>query len=161
MADTKNQKTNAMRILDRKKIPYRANYYHCEEFIDAIQIADMLQQSYDQTFKTLVSVGKTGKYYVFVIPIHKELDLKAAARSVREKSIEMLHVKDLKEITGYIRGGCTAIGMKKEYPTVIDSSFSAFDEIIVSGGALGVQIFIAPSDFIRATNAKTENITVQ
>ena len=150
-----------MRILDRKKIPYRANYYHCEEFIDAIQIADMLQQSYDQTFKTLVSVGKTGKYYVFVIPIHKELDLKAAARSVREKSIEMLHVKDLKEITGYIRGGCTAIGMKKEYPTVIDSSFSAFDEIIVSGGALGVQIFIAPSDFIRATNAKTENITVQ
>ena len=150
-----------MRILDRKKIPYRANYYHCEEFIDAIQIADMLQQSYDQTFKTLVSVGRTGKYYVFVIPIHKELDLKAAARSVREKSIEMLHVKDLKEITGYIRGGCTAIGMKKEYPTVIDSSFSAFDEIIVSGGALGVQIFIAPSDFIRATNAKTENITVQ
>lgn len=150
-----------MRILDRKKIPYRANYYHCEGFIDAIQIADMLQQSYDQTFKTLVSVGKTGKYYVFVIPIHKELDLKAAARSVREKSIEMLHVKDLKEITGYIRGGCTAIGMKKEYPTVIDSSFSAFDEIIVSGGALGVQIFIAPSDFIRATNAKTENITVQ
>lgn len=154
------QKTNAMRILERKKIPYRANFYHCEEFIDAIQIADLLHQDYDQTFKTLVSVGKSGKYYVFVIPIQKELDLKAAAKCVNEKSIEMLHVKDLKEITGYIRGGCTAIGMKKEYPTVIDSSISGFDEIIVSGGALGVQIFISPENFLRATNAKTEHITV-
>ncbi len=154
------QKTNAMRILERKKIPYRANFYHCEEFIDAIQIADLLHQDYDQTFKTLVSVGKSGKYYVFVIPIQKELDLKAAAKSVKEKSIEMLHVKDLKEVTGYIRGGCTAIGMKKEYPTVIDSSISGFDEIIVSGGALGVQIFISPENFLRATNAKTEHITV-
>ncbi len=154
------QKTNAMRILERKKIPYRANFYHCEEFIDAIQIADLLHQDYDQTFKTLVSVGKSGKYYVFVIPIQKELDLKAAAKSVKEKSIEMLHVKDLKEVTGYIRGGCTAIGMKKEYPTVIDSSISGFDEIIVSGGALGVQLFISPANFLRATNAKTELITV-
>ena len=153
------QKTNAMRILERKKIPYRANFYHCEEFIDAIQIADLLHQDYDQTFKTLVSVGKSGKYYVFVIPIQKELDLKAAAKCVNEKSIEMLHVKDLKEVTGYIRGGCTAIGMKKEYPTVIDSSISGFDEIIVSGGALGVQIFISPENFLRATNAKTEHIT--
>ena len=154
------QKTNAMRILERKKIPYRANFYHCEEFIDAIQIADLLHQDYDQTFKTLVSVGKSGKYYVFVIPIQKELDLKAVAKSVKEKSIEMLHVKDLKEVTGYIRGGCTAIGMKKEYPTVIDSSISGFDEIIVSGGALGIQIFISPENFLRATNAKTEHITV-
>ena len=160
MSEAKMQKTNAMRILERKKIPYRANYYHCEEFIDAIQIADLLHQDYDQTFKTLVSVGKSGKYYVFVIPIQKELDLKAAAKCVNEKSIEMLHVKDLKEITGYIRGGCTAIGMKKEYPTVIDSSISGFDEIIVSGGALGVQIFISPENFLRATNAKTEHITV-
>ena len=154
------QKTNAMRILERKKIPYRANFYHCEEFIDAIQIADLLHQDYDQTFKTLVSVGKSGKYYVFVIPIQKELDLKAAAKCVNEKSIELLHVKDLKEVTGYIRGGCTAIGMKKEYLTVIDSSISGFDEIIVSGGALGVQIFISPENFLRATNAKTEHITV-
>ena len=160
MSEAKMQKTNAMRILERKKIPYRANYYHCEEFIDAIQIADLLHQDYDQTFKTLVSVGKSGKYYVFVIPIQKELDLKAAAKCVNEKSIEMLHVKDLKEITGYIRGGCTAIGMKKEYPTVIDSSISGFDEIIVSGGALGVEIFISPENFLRATNAKTEHITV-
>ena len=160
MSEAKMQKTNAMRILERKKIPYRANFYHCEEFIDAIQIADLLHQDYDQTFKTLVSVGKSGKYYVFVIPILKELDLKAAAKSVKEKSIEMLHVKDLKEVTGYIRGGCTAIGMKKEYPTVIDSSISGFDEIIVSGGALGVQIFISPENFLRATNAKTEHITV-
>ncbi len=160
MADAKNQKTNAMRILDRKKIPYRANYYHCDEFIDAVRIADLLHQSYEQTFKTLVSVGKSGKYYVFVIPIHKELDLKAAAKSVQEKSIEMLHVKDLKEVTGYIRGGCTAIGMKKDFPTVIDSSFADFEEIIVSGGAIGVQIFISPENFLLATRAKTEHITV-
>jgi Cys-tRNA(Pro)/Cys-tRNA(Cys) deacylase len=154
----KSQKTNAMRILDQKKIPYRANFYHCTEVIDAVHIADMLCQPYAQTFKTLVSTGKSGRYYVFVIPIAQELDLKAAAKSVGEHSIELLHVKDLKEITGYIRGGCTAIGMKKNYPTVIDESCLAFDEIIISGGALGVQIFIAPADFLRAAQAKTAHI---
>ena len=160
MSENKTQKTNAMRILDRAKIPYRANFYECSEFVDGIQIANLLHQPYERSFKTLVSVGKRGRYYVFVIPIASELDLKAAARSVQEKSIELLHVKDLKEVTGYIRGGCTAIGMKKNYPTVIDSSFSAFDEIIISGGALGVQLFIAPKDFIAATNAKAAQITV-
>ena len=148
-----------MRILDRKKIPYRANYYHCEEFIDAIQIADMLQQSYDQTFKTLVSVGKTGKYYVFVIPIHKELDLKAAARSVREKSIEMLHVKDLKEITGYIRGGCTAVGMKKQYPVLLSDKMRGAEYVYVSGGRRGVQLRLSPGDLARAANAGFADIT--
>ena len=150
-----------MRILDKMRIPYRANYYSCDEFIDGVHIADMLGQPYEQTYKTLVSKGKTGGYYVFVIPIAEELDLKAAAKSVNEKSIELLHVKDLKNVTGYVRGGCTAIGMKKAYPTVIDESFDLFDEIIISGGALGVQIFISPEGFIRATGAKTGDICVK
>lgn len=154
-------KTNAMRILEKNGIPYRANYYSCGEFIDGIHIADLLGQPYEQTFKTLVSVGKSGRYYVFVIPIALELDLKAAARSVGEKSIELLHVKDLKDVTGYIRGGCTAIGMKKPYPTVIDASFADFEEIIISGGALGVQLFITPENFMKATGAKAEHITVE
>ena len=155
-----NNKTNAMRILDKAHIPYRANFYTCDEFIDGVHIADMLGQPYEQTFKTLVSTGKSGKYYVFVIPIAQELDLKAAAKSVNEKSIELLHVKDLKNVTGYIRGGCTAIGMKKPYPTVIDESFLRFEEIIISGGALGVQLFITPDNFIKATGANYAHITI-
>ena len=161
MSELKQQKTNAMRLLDRKKIPYRANYYECDTFIDGIRIADMLGQPYDCTFKTLVSVGKSGRYYVFVIPIAEELDLKAAAKSVNEKSVAMLHVKDLKDVTGYIRGGCTPIGMKKDYPTVIDTACMRFDEIIISGGALGVQIFLSPQDFIRAANALCADITLK
>ena len=160
MPAKKSQKTNAMRILDKKGIPYAVNYYDCDTFIDGIHIADMLGQPYDITFKTLVSVGKTGNYYVFVIPIAEELDLKAAAKSVNEKSVELLHVKDLKDVTGYIRGGCTAIGMKKEFPTVVHESVFYFDEIIISGGALGVQIFISPQNFIKATRASAANITV-
>lgn len=158
MAKDKNQKTNAMRILDKKKIPYKVNYYECDEFIDGIHIADMLSQSYDMTFKTLVAQGKSGEYFVFVLPINRELDLKKAAKSVGEKSVSLLHVKDIKAITGYVRGGCTAIGMKKQYRTVIDSSALKFQEIIISGGALGVQLFISPKDFLKATNAKAENI---
>ena len=158
MAKDKNVKTNAMRILEKSKIPYRANYYECDEFIDGIHLADMLSQSYDMTFKTLVAVGKSKENYVFVLPIDKELDLKKAAKSVGEKSVELLHVKDIKNVTGYIRGGCTPIGMKKQFKTVIHSSILDFDEIIVSGGALGVQLFIAPEGLIRAANAITENI---
>lgn len=158
MAKDKQIKTNAMRILDRNKIKYRVNYYECEEFIDGIHIADMLSQPYDSTFKTLVMVGKSGEHYVFVIPIDREVDMKKAARSVGEKSVEMIHVKDIKDITGYIRGGCTPIGMKKQFKTVIHSSVLDFDEIIISGGMIGAQIFINPSDLIKVTRAKTEDI---
>ena len=158
MAKDKNVKTNAMRILEKKKIPYRANYYTCDEFIDGMHIADKLSQSYDMSFKTLVAVGKSKENYVFVLPVHKELDLKKAAKSVGEKSVELLHVKDIRDVTGYIRGGCTAIGMKKQFKTVIHASCLDFDEIIISGGALGIQLFIKPSDFLLATDGKTENI---
>ena len=158
MAKDKNIKTNAMRILEKKKIPFRANFYICEEFIDGVHIADKLGQSYDVSFKTLVAVGKSKQNYVFVLPVDKELDLKKAAKSVGEKSVELLHVKVIKDVTGYIRGGCTAIGMKKQFPTVIHSSCMESEEIIISGGALGVQLFLKPQDFLLAANARAEDI---
>lgn len=158
MAKEKQVKTNAMRILDRNKIKYRVNFYECEEFIDGVHIADMLSQPYEKTFKTLVMVGKSGEHYVFVIPIDKEVDMKKAAKAVGEKSVEMIHVKEIKDVTGYIRGGCTPIGMKKQFRTVIHISVLDFDEVIVSGGMIGAQIFIKPSDLIKVTGAKTEDI---
>lgn len=158
MAKDKQVKTNAMRILDRNKISYRVNLYDCDEFIDGVHIADMLSQPYDKSFKTLVMHGKSGEHYVFVLPIDKEVDMKKAAKAVGEKSVEMIHVKDIKAITGYIRGGCTPLGMKKQFVTVIHSSALLFDEIIISGGMLGAQIFINPKDLIAVTGAKTEDI---
>src|SRR5574344_2250580 len=109
----KEVKTNAMRILDRNKINYTLNMYTCDDFIDGVHVADQLGQSYDQSFKTLVTVGKSKNYYVFVLPIAEELDMKKAAKAVSEKSVEMLHVKDINSVTGYVRGGCTPIGMKR------------------------------------------------
>lgn len=156
----KDIKTNAMRILDKNKIPYQVNTYECEEFIDGVHIADMMGQSYDQSFKTLVTVGKSGEHYVFALPIDRELDLKKAARAVGEKSVEMIHVKDINQITGYIRGGCTPIGMKKNYVTVLHSSILTLDVVIISGGRIGSQIQLKPDDLIRVTNAKVEDICV-
>ncbi len=156
----KDIKTNAMRILDKNKIPYQVNTYECEEFIDGVHVADMMGQSYDQSFKTLVTVGKSGEHYVFALPIDRELDLKKAARAVGEKSVEMIHVKDINQITGYIRGGCTPIGMKKNYVTVLHSSILTLDEVIISGGRIGSQIQLKPDDLIRVTNAKVEDICV-
>ena len=158
MAKDKLLKTNAMRILDKSKIPYRVNYYECDEFIDGVHIADKLSQSYDMSFKTLVAVGKSKENYVFCLPVDKELDLKKAAKSVGEKSVELLHVKDIKNITGYIRGGCTPIGMKKQFKTVIHASAQEFSEIIISGGALGVQLFLKPDDLSKLIGAKFESI---
>ena len=159
MSHAKNTKTNAMRQLDREKIPYRVQYYDCDTFIDAVHIADLLGQPYERTFKTLVTTGKSGAHYVFVIPIAQALDLKKAAKTVGEKHVEMLHVKDILSVTGYIRGGCTPIGMKKQFPTVLDESALQFDEIIISGGCLGAQIHLAPGDLVRATGAAVAAIT--
>lgn len=159
MSKDKAVKTNAMRILDKNKIPYKVNYYECDEFIDGVHIADKLSQPYEISFKTLVTVGKSGEHFVFVLPVDKEIDMKKAAKAVGEKNVEMLHVKDIKSVTGYIRGGCTAIGMKKNFKTVIDSSAVDFDEIIISGGALGVQLMLSPQNFLKAVNGKAENIT--
>lgn len=158
MAKEKDNKTNAMRILDKNKIDYKVNNYECDEFIDGVHIADMLGQPYKSTFKTLVTEGKTKNYYVFAIPIDLELDMKKAAKAVGEKSIEMVHVKDINAVTGYIRGGCTPIGMKKQYKTVYHSTIKDFDEIIISGGKLGTQIIIKPDDLIKVTRAEVTDI---
>lgn len=158
MSKDKQIKTNAMRILDKKKIPYKVNYYECDEFIDGVHIADKLSQPYEISFKTLVTKGKSGGYFVFALPVDKELDMKKAAKAAGEKSIEMVHVKDIKDLTGYIRGGCTAIGMKKQFPTTIDISAENFDEIIVSGGALGIQLMLSPQNLLKATGGKTADI---
>lgn len=151
--DKTRNKTNAMRILDTKKIPYTIYTYECDEFIDAIQIADMLSLPHEKVYKTLITQGTSKNYYVFVIPIAEELDMKKAARSVGEKSVAMLHVKDINAVTGYIRGGCTAIGMKKQYVTRIDQSAQKLDRIIVSGGKLGMQLELTPQDLAAASGA--------
>ena len=157
----KEVKTNAMRILDRLKLPYTLNSYECKEFIDGVHIADMLGQDPAQSFKTLVCSGKGGGYYVFVLPVARELDLKKAARAVGAKAVELLPVKEINAVTGYIRGGCTAIGMKKQHPTVIDQSAGEFDRIIISGGRIGSQIFLAPDDFIKATGGSYGDILAE
>ena len=157
----KEVKTNAMRILDRNKIKYTLNTYQCDNFVDGVSIADALGQDYDMSFKTLVTVGKSRHYYVLAIPIAEELDMKKAAKVVGEKSVEMLHVKDINKVTGYIRGGCTPIGMKKQYPTVVHESAKLYDTIIVSGGRLGAQILLNPDDLIKVTGGKYEDIIVK
>ncbi len=154
---TKN-KTNAMRMLDTKKIPYTTHTYECDEFIDAIQIADLLGLPHEKVYKTLVTQGTSKNYYVYVIPIAEELDMKKAAKSVGEKSVSMLHVKDINTVTGYIRGGCTAIGMKKQYVTRIDQSAQNIDKIIVSGGKLGMQLELTPQDLAAASGAEFADI---
>lgn len=147
----KEIKTNAMRILERNKIDFEVKTYECDEFIDGIHIADMLHQPYEMSFKTLVMQGKSKEYHVFVLPIAMEVDLKKAARVVGEKSLEMVHVKDINKVTGYIRGGCTAIGMKKQYNTVIHQSAKGLDKMIISGGRLGSQIILKPEDLAKVT----------
>ncbi len=157
MSKTKESKTNAMRILESMKIPFTQFTYECDEFVDALKIADQLGLPYEKVYKTLVTKGARD-YFVFVIPIHRELDLKAAARSVGEKSVEMIHVKDINAVTGYIRGGCTAIGMKKQYVTRIDVSAEHLPAVTVSGGRLGCQIELAPKDLLAASGAEYADV---
>ena len=154
----KEVKTNAMRILDRNKVPYEILNYECDEFIDGLHTAQATGARVEQSFKTLVAKGKSGGYYVFVIPIAEEVDLKAAARSVGEKSVEMIHVKDITAITGYVRGGCSPLGMKKQFPTVIHESAEAYPEIYVSGGRIGTSIKVEPQALAKVARAKFDDI---
>ena len=154
MSKNKEIKTNAMRILDRMKIPYSHYTYECEEFTDGVQVADMLWLPHEKVYKTLVAQGASREYLVFVIPIEAELDLKKAARAVGEKSVSMIHVKEINSVTGYVRGGCTAVGMKKQYRTVIDESAESLPSMIVSGGRIGSQIELAPQDLAEASRAQ-------
>ena len=155
----KEQKTNAMRILDKNKIAYTVNTYECDEFIDGVTIADMLGQPYESSYKTLVAVGKSGGHYVFVLPIAAELDLKVAARTIGEKAVELIHVKELFALTGYIRGGCSPIGMKKTFPTYIDASAERFEKITVSAGVRGAQLLLCARELISFVCARCEDLT--
>lgn len=148
-----------MRILERMKLPFTHLTYECKEFEDGIQIADLLGLPHEKVYKTLVTIGASKNYFVFVIPIEAELDLKAAARAVGEKSVAMIPVKDILQITGYIRGGCTAVGMKKQYVTRIDSSAKERDTMIVSGGRIGSQIELAPEHLCMAAQAEYAPLT--
>ena len=156
--EKKEVKTNVMRILEKEKIPFTHYTYECDEFIDGCQIADKLSLPYEKVYKTLVTEGNSRNYFVFVIPIAEELDLKKAAKSVGEKSVAMIHVKDINAITGYIRGGCTAIGMKKQFVTRLDESAKSQETIIVSGGRIGSQIELKPDDLLRACKGEYADI---
>ncbi len=155
----KDIKTNAMRILDRLGISYEVLTYEVPEFEDGIQIADIEGVPRGESFKTLVMRGKSGGYHVFVLPVEREVDLKAAARAVGEKSVEMIHVKDITAVTGYVRGGCSPVGMKKEYPTVVAREAEAFERIYVSGGRIGSTIRLRTEDLLRAAHASLADFT--
>ena len=148
------EKTNVMRILDKQKIPYRHCSYPAEEPFDGVTAARKLGVPEEQVFKTLVTEAKSGTHYVFVIPVAEELDLKKAARSVHEKAVQMIPVKTLLGLTGYLRGGCSPIGMKKPLPTYIDETAQLYDEIGVSAGCRGCQVLLDPmrlADYVNAT----------
>ncbi len=147
MAETK---TNAMRMLERAKVPYRAHSYETDgEHVDGLTVAAALGQPLEQVFKTLVTVGKSGEHFVFVLPVAAELDLKKAAKAVGEKSVQMIHVKEINMLTGYIRGGCSPIGMKKQFSTVLSQSARGQSTIIVSGGRIGLQVELAPDALLK------------
>ena len=153
-------KTNAIRIVETAKIDYNLHSYPCKEALDAVTVAGKIGADIERVFKTLVTEGKSGSYYVFVVPGAEELDLKKAASSVGEKSVSMIHVKDINKITGYIRGGCSPVGMKKNYVTVFDSTAENYEKIYVSAGKLGFQMEINPQDLCKLVSGKFCPITL-
>ena len=155
-----NDKTNVMRILDQKKISYISHNYMNTGAVSGAEVAAALGENPDMVFKTLVTVGKSGANYVFVIPVEKELDLKKAARSVGEKSIEMIHQKELLPLTGYIHGGCSPIGMKKQFVTIVDKSAEPLERMIFSAGKVGYQVEMSPEDLKKVIRLQMADITV-
>ncbi|MGN0536598.1 MAG: Cys-tRNA(Pro) deacylase [Acutalibacteraceae bacterium] len=154
-------KTNAMRILDKAKVSYLVHSYDASDGnIDGASVAQKTGMEPSRVYKTLVTRGNSKAYYVFVLPVLEELNLKKAAAFVKEKSVEMLHVKDLLSVTGYIRGGCSPVGMKKQFVTVIDISAQSMETIYVSGGRIGLQIEIAPNDLIDVIHGRYAEITM-
>lgn len=153
-------KTNAMRILDAKKVPYEMlSYDNKDGKIDGISVAEKINKNPEEVYKTLVTQGASKNLFVFVIPVEKELDLKKAAKAALEKKIEMIPVKDIQKWTGYIRGGCSPIGMKKDYKTFLDKSCLSLETMIVSGGRIGVQIVLEPNQLMELTKAQFEDVT--
>ncbi|MGI6020390.1 MAG: Cys-tRNA(Pro) deacylase [Lachnospiraceae bacterium] len=154
MAKNKEIKTNAMRILDRLKIEYEVVSCECDEFTGGSKIADMEGIPHELSYKTIVCRGKSGEHYVFVIPVDDEIDLKSAASAVGEKSVALISVKELTPLTGYVRGGCSPVGMKKKFPTVIHDDAVNREYIYVSAGKIGCSVKIRPDDLIKAVEGK-------
>lgn len=158
---SKEAKTNAMRILDKHHISYETIQYECDTFIDGLHTAPKTGAPVEQSFKTLVAQGKSKQYYVFVVPIAQEVQLKHAAKAVGEKSIELIPVKEITKVTGYVRGGCSPLGMRKLFPTVIHKSAENYDKIYISGGRIGTTICLNPLELAQVINGKFEDITSQ
>ena len=157
----KEVKTNAMRMLDKHHIRYDMIQYECDEFIDGLHTAEKTGAPVEQSFKTLVAQGKSKQYYVFVVPIAEEVQLKQAAKVAGEKSVELIPVKEITKITGYVRGGCSPLGMKKPYPVVFDASAGEFEEIYVSGGRIGLTLKVPLADLLKVTGGKLADIIMK
>ena len=156
------QKTNVMRILEQKKDPYTAHSYaHEDVAVDGATVAKRIGKQPEQVFKTLVTVGASKNHYVFVVPVQKELDLKKAAKAVGEKSIAMIHQKELLPLTGYVHGGCSPVGMKKQFRTTIDISCETQETMLVSAGKIGQQIEVKPSDLLNLVRGTTADIVTE
>ena len=160
MAKQKEEKTNVMRVLEQKGVVYTPHTYPTDGSIDGASVAAYLGQDPEHVFKTLVARGASGGYYVFDIPVEDTLDLKKAAKAVGEKSIAMIHQKELLPLTGYIHGGCSPVGMKKQFPTVFHETAEILDSICVSAGKIGYQVEVAPADLMALVGAKTADLTV-
>lgn len=156
---TKDEKTNVIRILDQKKVKYNSYNYLKTGAISGMEVAKALDENPNLTFKTLVTVSKTNNHYVFLVPVNKELDLKKAAKAVNEKNIEMVKSKELLSLTGYIHGGCSPVGMKKSFKTVIDSSARNYDKLIFSGGKIGYQVETTLDELKKVINFDLKDIT--
>ena len=156
------EKTNVMRMLEQKKIAYIPHEYpHGDEAVDGVTVAGLIGADPAAVFKTLVLRGASKAVYVFVIPVAAELDLKKAAKAVKEKSVAMLHVSEINDITGYVRGGCSPVGMKKLFPTTYHSSIEALDAVIVSAGKIGCQVELAPEALMKLTRGRIADITAE
>ncbi len=154
----KADKTNVMRVLDAKKIPYESHAYKADPSLSGEQIAGILGENTEKVFKTLVTQGKSGQYYVFVVPVESELDLKKAATASGEKSVSMIKQKEMLPLTGYVHGGCSPIGMKKRFPTFIHATAPALDKVFVSGGKVGHQVELSPKDLIEVAGCEVADI---
>ncbi len=157
----KEEKTNVMRVLDQKKIAYKSHAYEPDATMTGEEIAHILGEDVGKVYKTLVTQGKSGAYYVYVVPVAAELDLKKAAKVSGEKAISMIKQKELLPLTGYVHGGCSPVGMKKVFPTFIHETAPQFDTVYVSAGKVGYQIELSPSDLISVANCKVADIVVE
>lgn len=154
----KEEKTNVLRVLDSKKVAYASHAYEPDATLTGEQIAGILGEDAAKVFKTLVTQGKSGQYYVFVVPVKAGLDLKKAAKAAGEKSISMIKQKELLPLTGYVHGGCSPIGMKKQFPTFMHETATGFERVFVSAGRVGMQVELAPQDLIKVANVKTADV---